>query len=116
METPLKFRRLVGAAALTIALAVPFSPPAPAQAAPATTHVAAAAPGLVEKSTSKYKFKNCTAMNKVYPHGVGKKGAKDHTSGHKVTTFKRSTALYKKIINFHSGLDRDKDGIACEKQ
>jgi hypothetical protein len=33
-----------------------------------------------------------------------------------VTTFKRNTALYKKIINFRSGLDRDKDGIACEKQ
>jgi len=116
METPLKFRRLVGAAALTIAMAVPFSPPATAQGAPAITQAAASAPLLVPKSTAKYKFKNCTAMNKVYRHGVGRKGAKDHTSGHRVTTFKVSTALYKKIIKFRSGLDRDKDGIACEKR
>jgi len=67
-------------------------------------------------TSAKYKFKNCTAMNKVYRHGVGKKGATDHTSGKKVTTFKRSTALYKKIISYRSGLDRDKDGIACEKR
>ena len=39
----------------------------------------AAVPAVV-----KYKFKNCTAMNKVYPHGVGKKGARDHTSGKRV--------------------------------
>ncbi|HEY3547735.1 MAG TPA: excalibur calcium-binding domain-containing protein [Propionicimonas sp.] len=112
----MKLRRLVGAAALTIALAVPLSPPAPAQAEPATTHASATTPGLVEMSTAKYKFKNCTAMNRVYPHGVGKKGAKDHTSGRPVTNFKKNTALYKKIINFRSGLDRDKDGIACEKR
>ncbi len=97
-------------------MAVPFSPPAPALAAPASTPAAAVAPSLVAKSTAKYKFKNCTAMNKVYRHGVGRKGAKDHTSGHRVTTFKKSTALYKKIINYRSGLDRDKDGIACEKR
>lgn len=78
-------------------------------AAPAATRaVAAAAP--------KYKFKNCTAMNKVYPHGVGKKGARDHTSGKRVTTFKVSTSLYKKIVGYRSGLDRDKDGIACERR
>lgn len=70
----------------------------------------AAVPAVV-----KYKFKNCTAMNKVYPHVVGKKGARDHTSGKRVTTFKVSTSLYKKIIGYRSGLDRDKDGIACER-
>jgi hypothetical protein len=55
-------------------------------------------------------FKNCDAMHKVYPHGVGKPGAKDHTSGTPVTTFKRSTPLY----NANTASDRDKDGIACE--
>lgn len=55
-------------------------------------------------------FKNCDAMHKVYPHGVGKPGAKDRTSGTPVTTFKRSTPLY----NANAGSDRDKDGIACE--
>jgi hypothetical protein len=56
-------------------------------------------------------FANCTALNKVYPHGVGKWGARDHTSGTRVTTFKRSDTLYS--ANDH--LDRDKDKIACEK-
>jgi uncharacterized membrane protein len=55
-------------------------------------------------------FANCTAMHKVYPHGVGKPGAKDHTSGTPVTTFKRSLPLY----NANTASDRDKDGIACE--
>lgn len=63
----------------------------------------------------KYKFANCTKMNLVYPHGVGRSSAKDHTSGKPVTSFKRSTSLYNKIIGYRRGLDRDKDGIACEK-
>jgi hypothetical protein len=82
-------------------------------ATPAPT-LTAAAPSTMP-AAAKYKFKNCTAMNKVYPHGVGRKGARDHTSGKKVTTFKVSTSLYNKIIRYRSGLDRDKDGIACER-
>lgn len=60
------------------------------------------------------KFKNCTAMHKKYKHGVGKKGAKDKVRGNTkpVTNFKVSNAIYKK----NKGLDRDKDGIACEKR
>jgi hypothetical protein len=42
-------------------------------------------------------YKNCTKFNHQYPHGVGKKHAHDH---HTKTS---------------KGLDRDKDGIACEK-
>lgn len=57
-------------------------------------------------------FKNCTALNKKYPHGVGMPGAKDKTSGKPVTNFKRSKALYQ--ANQRS--DRDKDKIACEKR
>ncbi|QIG43495.1 excalibur calcium-binding domain-containing protein [Nocardioides anomalus] len=56
------------------------------------------------------KFANCDAMHRVYPHGVGKPGAVDQTSGTPVTTFKRSVPLY--VAN--AGSDRDKDGIACE--
>lgn len=60
------------------------------------------------------KFKNCTALNKTYKHGVGKPGAKDKVSGSSkpVTNFKRSKALYKA----NKKMDRDKDGIACEKR
>ncbi len=57
------------------------------------------------------RFANCTALQKVHPHGVGRPGAVDKTSGTRVTTFKRDRALY----NANSGSDRDKDGIACEK-
>ena len=62
------------------------------------------------------KFKNCTALNKVYPHGVGKAKAVDRTSGKRVTTFRRSTKLYNQAMKYNRGLDRDKDGIACEKR
>jgi hypothetical protein len=61
-------------------------------------------------ATPPKSFANCTAMHRVYAHGVGKPGAKDHTSGTPVTTFKRSTPLY----NANTKSDADHDGIACE--
>ncbi len=57
-------------------------------------------------------YRNCTALNKVYPHGVGRVGARDKTSGTLVRNFKRSNLLYRQ----NKGSDRDKDGIACEKK
>lgn len=65
-----------------------------------------------------HKYKNCTALQKTYPHGVGKSGARDRVSGSSapVTTFKKSTKIYKAAIKHNKGLDRDKDGIACEKR
>jgi Excalibur calcium-binding domain len=61
------------------------------------------------------RWKNCTTFNHVYPHGVGRDHAHDHTSGKPVTDFKHSTRLYKIAMSHNSDLDRDKDGIACEK-
>lgn len=61
-------------------------------------------------------YKNCTNLNKKYRHGVGKVNARDKTSGTPVTTFKRSNTLYKRAMSYNKGLDRDKDGIACEKK
>lgn len=60
------------------------------------------------------KYKNCTELNKKYPNGVGKKGAKDKVSGktRPVTNFRVDTALYNAQPKT---LDRDKDGIACER-
>lgn len=57
-------------------------------------------------------YANCTALNADYPHGVGRSGAVDQTSGTPVTTFTRNNALYEA----NAGSDRDKDGIACEKR
>lgn len=68
-------------------------------------------PGYAQQT----KFANCTEMNRVYPHGVGRLGAKDRTRGIPVTTFVRNTALYDAIFNNNRSLDRDRDGIACER-
>lgn len=58
-------------------------------------------------------FVNCDAMHVVYPHGVGKLGARDTVRGHTkpVTNFVVYTAMYNK----NTKSDRDKDGVACEK-
>jgi len=61
-------------------------------------------------------WKNCTSVQTRYPHGVGTLRAHDRTSGTPVTTFKRSTQLYNVAMSYNRGLDRDKDGIACEKR
>jgi hypothetical protein len=67
-------------------------------------------------------FRSCAALNAVYPHGVGLSGARDHTSGTPVTTFKRSDALYRanngprNVSTGEYDLDRDNDHIACEKR
>ncbi len=74
-----------------------------------------AAAANASQATIPAKWKNCTVVNHRYPHGVGRYGAHDHTSGVPVTNFKHSTRLYKTAMHYHKGLDRDKDGIACEK-
>ena len=73
----------------------------------ATLLLGAAAPS----DAAAKKYKNCAALNKVYPHGVGRSGAKDKTSGTPVTNFK----VAKDVYNANKGSDRDGDGIACEK-
>ena len=64
------------------------------------------------------KYKNCKALNKVHTSGVAKPGAQDtkKVKGKKVAVTTNGiptydAATYKKNKN----LDRDKDGIACEK-
>jgi hypothetical protein len=63
-------------------------------------------------AVSSVRYPNCKALKRVYPYGVGKYGARDHTSGTPVTNFKRLNRLYRQNI----GRDRDHDGIACEKR
>lgn len=57
---------------------------------------------------------NCTNFNKRYPHGVGRRGARDR--GGNVTTFLRNTRIYDAAENHNGTLDRDNDGVACEKK
>jgi hypothetical protein len=61
------------------------------------------------------RWKNCTQVNKRYPHGVGKVRAMDRTSGTPVRTFRRRNLLYRTAMRYNRGLDRDKDGIAYDK-
>jgi hypothetical protein len=58
---------------------------------------------------------NCTTYNHVYPHGVGRPSAHDHTSGTPVKNFVHSLVKYNRAMSHNSDLDRDRDGIACEK-
>ncbi|MEB4614502.1 excalibur calcium-binding domain-containing protein, partial [Leucobacter sp. M11] len=73
--------------------------------------VQSASTGKVAKATT---YQNCSALNRVYPNGVGKLGAKDRVAGggKPVTSFFVSAQLYQ--ANAKS--DRDKDGIACEQR
>lgn len=73
-----------------------------------------AAPANVSVAAAARKFANCTALNRVYPHGVGKNGAVDRVKGKTkpVTNFTRNNAVY--AANTKS--DADKDGVACEKR
>jgi hypothetical protein len=59
-------------------------------------------------------WKNCSHVNAKYRHGVGRASAHDKTNGSPVTTFVRSNRLYALAMKYNRGLDRDKDGIACE--
>jgi hypothetical protein len=93
---------LLAATAVAVILA------APAGATSDASRATAAVPKLYAK---------CANLNAKYPHGVGRAKARDRTtSGDPVTTFKRSTQLYKLAMSHNKGLDRDKDGIACEKK
>lgn len=77
---------------------------------------AAVLPAEAHNSTKHSRlFDNCTNLNNKYAHGVGKRHAHDHTSGDRVTNFKRSNKIYRRAMNHNSDLDRDRDKIACEK-
>jgi hypothetical protein len=70
-------------------------------------------------------YLNCTALNKVYPHGVGMPGAVDKTTGTRVRNFYVSSRAYRlndgrvyptQYQPSQYDLDRDNDQIACEKR
>lgn len=97
-----KLRSIIVAGGVLAAGAI--IPVGAANATPVATHASA---------VKVVKYKNCAAMQKVYPHGVGaSKKVKDKTSGKRVATF----TVNAKVYAANKGLDRDKDGIACEKR
>ncbi|ALG83583.1 excalibur calcium-binding domain-containing protein [Gordonia phthalatica] len=60
------------------------------------------------------RYANCKALNGKYRHGVARPGARDSVKGRAkpVRTFTVNRAVYQR--NTH--LDRDRDGVACEKR
>lgn len=86
--------------------------------APTAVMVAVSEPA----SAAARHFRSCDSMHRVYPHGVGRWGAVDKTSGTRVRNFYHNTTLYRANNgprNYTTGeydLDRDNDGIACEKR
>ncbi len=89
------------ARALTLAVVLSFS-----VAGPAAVTAEAHTTGIHD---------NCTNLNKKWPHGVGRRGAVDKTSGERVRNFYKNTAAYNEADRHNGTLDRDNDGIACEK-
>ena len=61
------------------------------------------------------KFKNCSALNKEYPGGVAEKETSVNKNKAGVLQDSKNTPkVSSKIYKENKGLDRDKDGIACE--
>ena len=61
-------------------------------------------------------YRSCAALNVRYPDGLGKTTARDKTAGVPVRNFFKSNRFYALAMSYNRGLDRDHDGIACEKQ
>ena len=79
---------------------------------PATSALAPATAAAKAKT-----YKNCTELNKTYKHGVRKSSSiKDVVRSNGKTKKKASKAkVSKALYNANKKLDRDKDGIACER-
>jgi Excalibur calcium-binding domain len=105
---------------LTPAVVALFTAPALAASAGAATPGAASDQPTVGATAELIPrlWRSCTNYNKRYPHGVGRLRARDRVrpGNEPVTTFRRSTRIYNIAMDYNKGLDRDKDGVACEKR
>jgi hypothetical protein len=81
--------------------------PAPAPTATPTPSVITPQP----KAPTPIKYKNCAALQKVYKGGVAI-SSKSVNKGGKI---KLSPTVNAKVYNLNKSLDRDKDGLACER-
>lgn len=78
----------------------------------------------VEAAPKPKSYTSCAQLQKDYPHGVARSGAKDKVGAKAkpVTNFTVSTTVYglndgprnKKTGEYD--LDRDNDGVACERR
>jgi hypothetical protein len=68
-------------------------------------------PKVTKPSPKPIKYKNCAALNKVYSGGVAK-SAKSKNKGGEI---KLKPTVNAKVYDLNKALDRDKDGLACER-
>lgn len=75
-------------------------------------------PATAAQAAAPSTYKNCTELNKKFAHGIGKADAVDKVArgGKPVTNFRRDTPGYNRVMKYNRGLDRDRDGIACEQR
>lgn len=87
-------------------------------AALATAAFVLLAPLPAAQAAAPAPYTNCTVLHKTWPHGIGRANAVDKVpaGAKRVTTFRRDTKGYDKAMRANRGLDRDRDGIACEKR
>mgnify|MGYP000851878231 CR=1 FL=1 len=113
MKVRTSVRRMAMIAVLAVGLA--GAPAAAAVAAPGPAASVTAARMVPAAKPVVKTYKNCTALNKVHRGGVAKAGVTHNKVNGKKRAFgvrpTFSTALY----NANKKMDRDKDGIACEK-
>lgn len=62
-------------------------------------------------SPTAVKYKNCTALQKVYPGGVAKSASSINKGGR----IRLAQVVNAKVYELNKSLDRDKDGLVCEK-
>jgi hypothetical protein len=55
-------------------------------------------------------FDNCTAMHRVFPGGVARPGVVNEGGNTRY-----APKVSRKLYNANRSMDRDKDGIACER-
>lgn len=68
-------------------------------------------PAATPTVSSTKKFANCAALNKIYPGGISRSASAKNKGVR--TNFSPTVNLT--AYNTNKGLDRDKDGIACER-
>ena len=109
----LQSARVLAVAAIAIAaVTIPTGADASTPAVASTAVLAHSA--SVSTAVAPKKYPNCAALTKVYKHGVAKKkGVVDKTKGKRVTSYTVNLKVYN--LNYRN-LDRDRDGIACEKR
>ena len=88
-----------------------------------TSGIGTAVPNQADAASGVYK--NCTAFNKQYKKGVAKSAnTKNKVISRKTKKVsykamskgtKVSSKIYKKAMKVNDDLDRDNDGIACER-